>query len=1345
MLPVEKSTEIIGTKKFLRNKRFFCIYFYHRRRRNSKVTGSRKSVQVLDCCFSNSENVCLNYRFNKKIKRINKSIPLRRLNGKRIVDIYVPNWLATACVPRIEKISIPIIYQQQQLINLDLAQITINQDQTVKKEQFFSPSKMKSFDMFSRPSLLQQIICSVRKCIFVSEQLESQAKLLHEVLNCLAYHDARNPTTNHHQPCTTSLVTRQRSATSADLQSISIKPKSVKSHFTLDGSFRPNMRSKVATLNIQTMRNKDKNHWKLQELIFYCEQHCVPILAIQEHRLILDDFIELETTELEGWKFIYSSATKAGTGGVGFLISIAVFKNLCSIKKVSDRILELNLGVSSASNSYKSTIYCVYSYTGCQGPDYIHNIEELFYKKLNDAVQSVPQGSMMLIMGDFNAKLLATLAHPFTANRRGRSPSHNAKYLDHLLVENNLTVANMIFKKNSKSEYDTFYGNNLECDSSVAPSANGLNLIKRTCCLDYILIRSKWANSLKDCFVKRPTVSTDHCFVIAIIQWSFRQNSKTVALVPKKDLSLLKAKIDPNDESTMLTMLRWENCVKENYTLDPRIGVENYPSLVTAINLACEQVLPNITSYLKSKPWMNADIHLMRIQYWKSQCFSRKYPTEDNKGLTKGLSRQLSSLYTKAQDAYYTALCNRVNEAVGDKKSQLAWDLVNKLTSRKGIKRDIIAADDGEARLKLWFEHFQKLLSPEVKPTRADCGINKVFNNLKWVIGSFEEEELETAANMLKNDKSAGIDGIMGEILKHPCIRTTLLELFNICYETKTVPEAWHQSLLVPVFKKGNPAICGNYRGIALMSICAKLYNLMLLMRLRSTLEPHLRHNQNGFRQGRSTAQQVLALRRLIEEISSVKDKKLITVFVDFSKAFDSVDWNYIENILLAYDVPKEMVDAIMSVYFGAQAAVKVDGVVSSFFDLGIGVLQGDTLAPFLFVIVLDWVLRNALNDEKLGLDLLSNANVGLRNCSRYASLITHLTDLCYADDIALVTDSVKNANIMLASISLWANKVGLKINTGKSKTEYILVGNFSNEDVVISVDNKLLAQVQDYKYLGSWIMSSEKDFNTRKGQAWDAITKLDNIWRSKEFSKMMKFLFFQSLIESILFYNATTWNISPLLETRITGTYHKLLRYALNVNYSQHLTNDEVFADIAYVPVNIRLRKLRLTFVGHCWRCRTYSYQAVSDLIFWKLHGSGANNYYDRLLSDVADYQKGVNSLSSVSKLQNMMMKDKGKWHEYVNKQTNEYNAMRFRQSNRHMSKRKMSDHSEVNMKKKIKKSSDQPDTVLALAAPQTRRKVVIKGQKKDEYKVSKLKLFLKGESTDVVVLTRGRMLESK
>ena len=569
--------------------------------------------------------------------------------------------------------------------------------------------------------------------------------------------------------------------------------------------------------------------------------------------------------------------------------------------------------------------------------------------------------------------------------------------------------------------------------------------------------------------------------------------------------------------------------------------------------------------------------------------------------------------------------------------------------------------------------HFKDLLSSNGKAPRSIINLEvvKEFMELNWITGEFSSEELSIVINRLKNNKTPGIDGILAEVLKNVALRNALLEMFNMCYNTKTVPDEWHQSILVPIFKKGDPTKCGNYRGIALMSICAKLYNLLLLERLR-VLDPKLRHNQNGSRVLRSTAQQVLALRRIIEEVSSVKDKKLLMVFIDFSKAYDSIDWNYIESILLSYSVPAEIVNAIMSVYYGAQASVKVDGVIADPIDLGVGVLQGDTLAPFLFVIVLDWILRNAIPDENLGLNVSGRCEGdGIRKSSRnYPSRISHLTDLCYVDDIALLADNACNANSMLASLSVWALKVGLKINI--SKTEYVLVGFSKDESVNINVDGFILKEVPDFKYLGSWIMSSEADFIARKDKAWGAMSKLDNIWRSNEFSKQMKFMFFQSLIESILFYNATTWTISASLLVKIIGTYNKMLRKALNVLQCQtnkngvvsYLSNAQMFDGTDYVCPSVRLRKMRLTFAGHCFRRRnfsedtTVSYQSISDLIFWKLPTSGKNKYYDKLLFDVSD-EPGINS---ISKLQTFMS-DKESWYQYANK---EYSDCRKKEKKR-------------------------------------------------------------------------------
>ena len=112
--------------------------------------------------------------------------------------------------------------------------------------------------------------------------------------------------------------------------------------------------------------------------------------------------------------------------------------------------------------------------------------------------------------------------------------------------------------------------------------------------------------------------------------------------------------------------------------------------------------------------------------------------------------------------------------------------------------------------------------------------------------------------------------------------------------------------------KSGNLSSTENYRGISLSATSAKIVNKLILNRIRSVLDQHLRNNQNGFRPGRSTATYILALRRLIEEVKS-KNLKAVIVFIDFRKAFDSVHRVKMLKILKAYGIPDRLISAIGS------------------------------------------------------------------------------------------------------------------------------------------------------------------------------------------------------------------------------------------------------------------------------------------------------------------------------------------------------------------------------------------------------------------------------------------------
>ena len=150
-----------------------------------------------------------------------------------------------------------------------------------------------------------------------------------------------------------------------------------------------------------------------------------------------------------------------------------------------------------------------------------------------------------------------------------------------------------------------------------------------------------------------------------------------------------------------------------------------------------------------------------------------------------------------------------------------------------------------------------------------------------------------------------------------------------------------------------------NYRGISLMSIWAKLYNKVLLNRIRPVVDPILRNNQAGFRPGRSTTEQVNALRRIIEGAKR-KNLALVIVFLEIKKAFDSISRPAMFEILRLYGISEIIVNAISQLYTNSKGMVSENGNCSESFEINTSVLQGDVLAPFLFVIVIDFILNKS-------------------------------------------------------------------------------------------------------------------------------------------------------------------------------------------------------------------------------------------------------------------------------------------------------------------------------------------------------------------------------------------------
>ncbi|CAF0934011.1 unnamed protein product [Brachionus calyciflorus] len=126
-------------------------------------------------------------------------------------------------------------------------------------------------------------------------------------------------------------------------------------------------------------------------------------------------------------------------------------------------------------------------------------------------------------------------------------------------------------------------------------------------------------------------------------------------------------------------------------------------------------------------------------------------------------------------------------------------------------------------------------------------------------------------------------------------------------FEHKSAQEQWTTSLIVPLPKKGDLQQMTNYRRISLMSIAAKVYNKVLLNRIKKPIEKILRKNQAWFRTGRSCIQQINILRRIIDG-AIIQDIPLFITFIDFKKAFDSINLKMMFAILRHYGIPSKIV-----------------------------------------------------------------------------------------------------------------------------------------------------------------------------------------------------------------------------------------------------------------------------------------------------------------------------------------------------------------------------------------------------------------------------------------------------
>ena len=335
-----------------------------------------------------------------------------------------------------------------------------------------------------------------------------------------------------------------------------------------------------------------------------------------------------------------------------------------------------------------------------------------------------------------------------------------------------------------------------------------------------------------------------------------------------------------------------------------------------------------------------------------------------------------------------------------------------------------IRSEDGtlltkmEDQLQRWKRHFESVLNrpapsqvPDPRPADVPLNINT---------GPISRGEIGTALTQLKNAKAPGVDNIPPEALKEgcPCTVEALHRILNFVWEREVIPDDWKRGLLVKLTKKGDLSLCGNWRGIMLLSIPSKVLTRVILNRMKVAVDEALRDEQAGFRKDRSCIDHIATLRIIVEQTIECSSP-LYLLFVDFEKAFDSLDREAMWRILRHYGIPNKIINMLKVQYQGFTCQVLHGGTMTEPIEVKTGVRQGCLLSPLLFLVVLDWVSKNAYEGKRLGLQWTLNQR---------------LEDLDYADDLCLLTHRLTDMKVKGERLQETGGQVGLKINIQKTK-----------------------------------------------------------------------------------------------------------------------------------------------------------------------------------------------------------------------------------------------------------------------------------------------------------------------
>jgi len=301
----------------------------------------------------------------------------------------------------------------------------------------------------------------------------------------------------------------------------------------------------------------------------------------------------------------------------------------------------------------------------------------------------------------------------------------------------------------------------------------------------------------------------------------------------------------------------------------------------------------------------------------------------------------------------------------------------------------------------------------------------------------------------LKSHKSPGTDQIPKELIKagSKTIHCEIHKLINSIWNKEELPEEWKESIIVPVYKKGDKTDCNNYRGKSLLPKTYKILSNILLSRLTQYAEEIIGDYQYGIRRRRSTTDHIFCIRQILEkkwEYNEVIHK----LFIDFKKTYDSVRREVLYNIPIEFSIPMKLVKLIKMCVTKTYGRIRVSKNLSDRFLIRNGLKQGDALSPFLFSFALEYAVRRVRVSQD-----------GFKLNGTHQLLV-------YADDVNILEGSVHTVKENAEALIVASKETGLEVNACKTKN--MVMSRDQNAGQIHSMKTDISFQiVEEFKYLG--------------------------------------------------------------------------------------------------------------------------------------------------------------------------------------------------------------------------------------------------------------------------------------